>query len=95
MSEVPNPPFLRSTRPLDSGSRGRGSTNLEARVSMNVGTPSARCGPLPTRSLSHNSRLSVRPDSWTSCQVPSSMSAVVLVGIILASTNREHAKVSH
>lgn len=61
---------------------------------MNAGTPSARCGPRPMpRSLSQINRRGTRPSCRSSCQVPSSRSSVVLVGIIRPSTNLEWAAV--
>jgi hypothetical protein len=41
-SDVSRNPFMRSTMPLDSGSRGFNCTNLVARVPWNPITPSAR-----------------------------------------------------
>lgn len=94
MNEVSNQPLRRSTNPLDSGSRGGSSTNLVARVPMNAGTPSERCGPRPMpRSLSHNNRRGTRPSWWSNCHMPSSRSSVALVGIIRPRVNRENAAV--
>ena len=63
MNEVSNQPFRRSTTPLDSGSRGRSSTTLVAKVPANtaVGSVSFR-RPIPD-SLSQISRRGTRP-SW-------------------------------
>ena len=90
MNEVSNQPLRRSTIPLLSGSRGGSSTSLVAKVPMNAGTPTERCWPRPIpRSLSQISRRGTRPNSCSSCHIPSSRSSVVRVGIIRASTNLE------
>ena len=93
MNEVSNQPFRRSTTPLDSGSRGRHSTTLVAKVPAKtaVGSVSFR-RPIPD-SLSQISRRGTRPSCSRSDHEPSSRSSVLRVGIIRPSVNRECAHV--
>jgi hypothetical protein len=95
MNEVSKNPLRRSTIPLDSGSRGRSSTNRVASVPANAVTPSASRRPRPIPdSLSQISRRGTRPSWRISSHDPSSRSSVLRVGIIRAVMNRECAAVT-
>jgi hypothetical protein len=94
-NEVSKNPLLRSTIPLNSGSRGGTRRILVARVPANAaaGTLTRPVPPIAD-SRSHTIVFGTRPSWEISSHIPARMSPACRDGIIVADRNRENANVT-
>lgn len=90
-NEVSKNPLLRSTIPLNSGSRGGANRILVANVPANAaaGTLTRPVPPIAD-SRSQTSVLGTRPIPAINCHIPDRMSPAWRDGIIVADRNREN-----
>ena len=90
-NEVSKNPLLRSTIPLNSGSRGGASRTRVARVPANAaaGTLTRPVPPIAD-SRPQTSVFGTRPNCEINCHIPAKMSPAWRDGIIVADRNREN-----